>query len=79
MLATIKARYTKGALIPLEPIALEEGDEVTLSIENAHPADASLGSLHDVAGAWKGTHDPEELLRRIFSDRLHSTRPGPEV
>ena len=74
MLAIIKARYSKGTLIPLEPVALREGEEVTLSIENAHPADASLGSMHDVAGAWKGTHDPEKLLENIYPDRPLDSR-----
>lgn len=32
MIASVKARYENGVLTPLEPLDLEEGKEVTLSI-----------------------------------------------
>ena len=32
-LIKVKARFTNGALTPLEPVELEEGEEVTLSID----------------------------------------------
>ena len=35
MIASVKARFSNGALVPLEPIDLEEGKEVVVSIENA--------------------------------------------
>lgn len=74
MIGGIKARFTKGALIPLEPLDLEEGEEVTLSIADQHDANEGPSSLRHVAGAWKGTHDPEELLRNIYADRLYEPR-----
>ena len=40
MTITIKARYANGQLTPLEPLDLEEGAEVTVSVE-AGPAFAS--------------------------------------
>lgn len=33
MVASVKARYAGGVLTPLEPLDLEEGEEVRLSIE----------------------------------------------
>ena len=33
MIAKVKARYAGGVLVPLEPLDLEEGEEVTLSVE----------------------------------------------
>ena len=33
MIANVKARYTNGILMPLEPVDLAEGAEVTVSIE----------------------------------------------
>ena len=39
MIANVKARYTNGVLTPLEPLNLEEGAEVTVSVEGA-PAEA---------------------------------------
>ena len=35
MVASVKARYANGVLTPLEPLDLEEGEEVTLSIEGS--------------------------------------------
>ena len=37
MIANVKARYSKGVLTPLEPLDLEEGKEVVVSIEVATP------------------------------------------
>ena len=33
MANNVKARYTNGALVPLEPLDLEEGQEVMVSVE----------------------------------------------
>ena len=35
MTTTVKATYTNGALVPLEPLDLEEGKEVMVSVEEA--------------------------------------------
>ena len=37
MIAHVKARYENGVLTPLEPLDLEEGAEVTVSVEEAPP------------------------------------------
>ena len=37
MIASVKARYSNGALVPLEPLDLEEGKEVVVSVEDATP------------------------------------------
>ena len=37
MIANVKARYSKGVLTPLEPLDLEEGKEVVVSIEKPNP------------------------------------------
>ena len=37
MIAHVKAKYENGVLTPLEPLALEEGEEVVVSIEEASP------------------------------------------
>ena len=33
MISNVRARFSKGTLVPLEPIELEEGEEVLVSIE----------------------------------------------
>ena len=40
MIANVKARYANGVLTPLEPLDLEEGAEVMVSVEGA-PVGAS--------------------------------------
>ena len=35
MIANVKARYANGVLTPLEPLDLEEGAEVTVSVEGS--------------------------------------------
>ena len=34
---SVKARFSNGVLTPLEPLDLEEGKEVMVSIADAHP------------------------------------------
>ena len=78
MIAKIKARFSNGVLTPLEPLDLEEGKEVMVSIADAQSPDRAIRALR-ATGAWKGTHDPEELLRSIYSDRLVDSRPEPKI
>ena len=78
MIAIVKAKFSNGVLTPLEPLNLEEGKEVMVSIEDA-VEDKPLHELQAVAGAWKGTHDPEELLHNIYSDGLVRSRAGPKL
>ena len=35
MIANVKARFSNGVLMPLEPLDLEEGDEVIVTVEGA--------------------------------------------
>ena len=43
MLTHVKARFCNGALVPLEPLDLEEGQEVRVSVEDAHVEDDREG------------------------------------
>ncbi len=45
MITGVKAKYTNGALVPLEPLDLEEGREVVVSVEEARLPDAEASSL----------------------------------
>ena len=91
----VRAKFSGGALHPLEPLALDEGQEVLVSIEESPPQDSAMErgvpesagrpgptpeqtrkALRETAGAWKGNSDPEELKRRIYSDRLANSRPN---
>ncbi len=40
MIRTIRARYSKGKLEPLEPLALEEGEEIEVTLsEQVHESE----------------------------------------
>lgn len=47
MIATVKARYSDGMLTPLEPLDLEDGSEVTVSIDDASPPRRGLAGIVD--------------------------------
>lgn len=84
---TVKIRFANGVLTPLEPLELAEAGEYRVILDDA-PAvspsdpvavapetDADEAAFQNALGAWRGTHDPEELIRQLYADRLVSTRP----
>ena len=63
--------------MPLEPMDIEEGASLRVSVEvesQASRAERGLKALRAAAGGWKGTHDPEELIRDIYEARLAGSR-----
>ncbi len=81
MAREIRARFTKGVIEPLEGVELEEGEELTIliTISERLKVERVRAALRASAGGWKGTHDPEELKRNIYADRLINTRPEPKL
>ena len=45
MIANVKARYSNGVLTPLEPLDLEEGREVVVSIQDGPQPSRGLASV----------------------------------
>ena len=45
MIANVKARYSNGVLTPLEPLELEDGKEVMVSIEDDPQVTGGLASV----------------------------------
>ena len=78
MMRNIKARFSKGVLVPQERLDLEEGEDVLISIADL-PAEDILRALRATAGAWKGTHDPEALKQAIYSGQRTTSRPQPKL
>lgn len=76
---TIKGKFKGGVIEPLEKLELEEGKEVDIIITIPPKAKDVLEALRSTVGAWKGTHDPEELKKNIYSDRLIRSRPEPRL
>lgn len=59
MVASVKARYTGGVLTPLEPLDLEEGEEVRLSIEGSQPSGARQESLVEMFDRLRKSVPPD--------------------
>jgi len=74
---TIKARFSRGVLKPLEPVELSEGEEVTVTI--AAPYKRHADWLGRTAGGWAGFVDAEKLKRDIYESRSLITRPEPRL
>ena len=68
----LRAKFSNGVLKPLEKLDLEEGAEVTLSIEVEErlSKEERIERSKSAAGAWRGKHDSEELKRKLRSPRL---------
>ena len=64
MIANIKARYAHGVLTPLEPLDLDEGKEVILSIQEPEAA---------VDNAQSSSNGPESIPQ-LF-ERLRNSVP----
>ena len=76
MSKTIRARFSKGIIEPLEKVDIDEGKEITVTIIEIPAASKKEDALEASAGGWKGLIDAEELIKNIYDDRLISTRPG---
>ena len=71
MLRTIRAKFKDGVLVPLEPVAFEEGDEILISFDDAHnlsPEERQKISMA-AAGGWVGSVDADKLIRDIYTSR----------
>ena len=60
MIAHVKARYENGVLTPLEPLDLEEGAEVTVSVEEAPPQANGKETILEMFDRLRESVPPEE-------------------
>ncbi|MXZ92454.1 MAG: hypothetical protein F4W95_04380 [Chloroflexi bacterium] len=68
MLKTIKARCVNGALVPLEPVELIEGDEYLMTLD-ALPVPSSTDGARpgpSTAGAWQDEDEYWEATKRML-------------
>ena len=75
---TIKARFSKGMIEPLEKVEIREGEVITISILEATSKIEKRNfseALKKTAGGWESLIDCDELIRNIYNDRLIATRP----
>ena len=59
MIANVRARFSNGVLTPLEPLDLEEGDEVMVSIEDAPPPAKGKESILEMFERLRKSVPPE--------------------
>ena len=84
-MATVRARYEKGVLTPLEPLDLEEGKEVLVSVQDGDSAKTSKNELDyetrlerflSAAGGWKDTVS-EDFVEMLYESRITGSRYYP--
>jgi predicted DNA-binding antitoxin AbrB/MazE fold protein len=71
---TIRAKFSKGVIKPLEKVDIEEGKEIAVTITEV-PLKPKKDAFEKSAGAWKDLIDCDELIKNIYNDHLISTRP----
>ena len=73
-----RARVRGNSLELLDPVPLNDGEEVTITISKTAATDQS-DAMRRSAGAWKGNVEADALIASIYADRLIVTRPSPRV
>ena len=74
----VRARYSKGVLTPLEPLELEEGAEVDVSLDRASRPPESRDAILAASGGWSDLGDWDAFKRIIYEARLTGSRPWPD-
>ncbi len=69
MIKTVKARFSKGVIKPLEKVEFPEGRELKIVI-----LEPERDILDATFGSWADLVDCEELKKNIYADRQISTR-----
>ena len=68
----VKAKYANGVLTPALPLDIEEGAEVTLSVEFVHKLslEERIEITKSTAGAWAGNSEHwKKMERKIYESR----------
>lgn len=78
MAKTIRARFSKGIIEPLEKVDIADGKEITVMIMDVR-LKRKKNTFERSAGAWKGTIDADKLIENIYADRLLPTRREPRL
>ena len=91
-MATVRARYEKGVLTPLEPLEFEDGAEVIVAVERAVAAprpdgagtangsldpDEATALFESAFGGWKDII-PEDFKEMIYQARIDGSRTPPD-
>ena len=77
MAKKLRAKFANGVLKPLDKLDLEEGAEVTVSIDDEPEltAEERIEILKSVAGAWEGNSEYWERTKEmLYESRITSSR-----
>ena len=82
MIANVKARFANGVLTSLEPLDLEEGEEVMVTIDNKpHLSEEErLRITMSAAGGWEEDGEYwEQAKRMLYEARKTGSRVEPTL
>ena len=74
MISRMKARYSKGVIVPMEAHDIEEGANLFVSVEvETHDADPSLAVDDECQppAAGRDLHDPEDYFEKRAASTKH--------
>ena len=76
MVKTIKAKYTNGALKPMERLELEEGQEVFVYLDDRPKLseEERMKRFRSAAGGWKHNEEYWKDMKEILHDDRHPER-----
>ncbi len=80
MAKKLRAKFTNGVLTPLDKLDLDEGAEVTVSIDDEPEltAEERIAILKSVAGAWEGNSEYWERTKHmLYEARKTGSRTEP--
>ncbi len=80
MVKYTKARFSQGVIVPLEPLDLDEGAELSITIV-VKPKLSTIEErikTFESSGGWSDSIDGEELKRTIYESRDRAFPPTQE-
>ena len=79
MTTDIRAKFTDGHIVPLEPLDIEEGADlfVQVQVKPVRSPEERRKSTMSAIGAWKGRRDIEEMKRRLHDARIAGSEEKP--
>jgi predicted DNA-binding antitoxin AbrB/MazE fold protein len=79
MVKTIKAKYSNGLIEPLEPLEVEEGKEILITLSYPLPQDSTEDPTMATFGGWKDLLDCEQFEKDVYESRLLNRRPAVDL
>lgn len=76
----VKARFCNGVIVPLEPLELEEGAElrITVTLKPILSEEEGREALRKAAGGWVGLGDGEAMKRELYRAKMLGSGLDPE-